>query len=290
MEIETRTLFVDSNNIAQRIDNDEVNITIQDNFMTSGEGEYIDIQLVSFSCKNDLYLITEVNDVLPVVYNSILYTPTLTHGFPSVLSVDNEVKSDLDTITGISWSVTYSQYTGKITMSGTFETNPINLALDFTQENTCAKLLGFNNEYYSFTQNGTTWSLTAPYTVSLGSRVRSLYIRCSLIEGNYQTVPIGITNAPILANIPITVAPLQFIEYKDTNNLFQSHVAGKNMTSFNMRITDTDGRNVGLNSGWTAVLKLKLIKEDTNKDIRELLQKQVDLSEIKFLNKSKREI
>ena len=289
MEIETRTLFIDSNSITQRNGNDEVNITIQENFMTANEGEYLDVQLVSFSCKNDLYLITEVNDVLPVVYNSVLYTPTLTHGFPSVLSVDNEIKADLDNITGVSWNVTYSQYTGKITMTATFVTNPINLALDFTQDNNCAKLLGFENEYYSFTQTGSEWSLTAPYTVSLGSRVRALYLRTGLIEGNFQTARVGITNTPLLASIPITVAPLQYVEFEDANNLFQSHIAGNAIKSFTMRITDADNRNVGLNSGWTAVLKFKRIKEDVYGDLRDLMKKQVDLSEIKFLSKNKKQ-
>lgn len=289
MEIETRTVFIDSNSITQRNGNDEVNVTIQDDFMTANLGEYLDVQLVSFSCKNDLYNITSVNDVLPVVYNSILYTPNLTHGFPSVLTLDNEIKADLDSITGISWSVTYSSYTGKITMTGTFSVNPINLALDFTQDNTCAKLLGFDNQYYSFDQDGNTWTLTAPYTVSLGSRVRALYLRTTLIEGNFQTANIGISNTPLLAAIPITVAPLQFIEFHDTNNLYQSHIAGNKVKSFTFRITDADNRNVGLNSGWNCVLKFKRIKEDVYADLRELMKKQVDLQEIIFLQKSKKD-
>lgn len=289
MEIETRTIFLDSNTITQRIGNDEVNVTIQDNFMTANAGEYLDVQLISFSCKNDLYGITDVNNILPVVYNSVLYTPSLTNGFPSVLTVDNEIKTDLDNITGVNWTVSYNQYTGKITMSATFLSAPTNLALDFTQDNTCAKLIGFDNQYYSFNQVGNVWSLTAPYTVSLGSRVRALYLRTNLIEGNYQTAPIGITNVPLLASIPLTVAPLQFVEFHDTNNLFQSHIAGNSVKSFTFRITDADNRNVGLNSGWTAVLKFKRIKEDVYGDLRELMKKQVDLSEIKFLNKNKKQ-
>lgn len=287
MEIESRTIFIDSNNVSQRIGNDELNITIQDNFMTSQKGEYIDIELVSFSCKNDLYLLTDTNNVLPIVYNSILYTPQLTNGFPSVLSIDNEIKADLESITGETWTVSYSQYTGKITMTATFQNNPTNLALDFTQDNTCAKVLGFENEYYSFTQNGNVWSLSAPFTVSLGSRVRSIYLRCSLIEANYQTASVGINNAQILANIPITVAPLQFIEYHDTNSLFRSHITGNAVKSFTLRLTDAQNRNIGLNSGWTCVLKVKRMLEDTNKDLRELLKKQVDLAEVKFLAKNK---
>ena len=287
MEIESRTIFVDSSTVSQRIGNDELSITIQDNFMTSKDGEYMDMELISFSCKNDLYLITEVNDVLPIIYNSILYTPNLTHGFPSVLSIDNEIKADLDNITGVTWTVSYSQYTGKITMTATFVDNPTNLALDFTQDNTCAQLIGFENQYYSFIQNGNVWSLTSPYTVSLGSRVRSLYLRCSLIESNYQTAPVGINNAQILASIPITVAPLQFIEYQDQNNQFRAHLAGNSMKSFTLRVTDAHNRNVGLNSSWQCVLKVKRMLEDTNKDLRELLKKQVDLAEVKFLAKNK---
>lgn len=289
MEIESRTIFVNSDTIPQRIGNDEVSITVQDNFLVAGEGEYLDVQLVQFSCKNDLYLITDLNNVLPIIYNSVLHTPRLTNGFPSVLSIDNEIKTDLEAITGATWSVTYSQYTGKITMSATFATAPTNIAFDFTQDNTCAKLIGFENQYYSFIQNGNTWSLTAPYTVSLGSRVRTLYLRTNLIEGNYQTDTVGVNGVNILASIPITVAPLQFIEYEDTNNLFQSHIAGKTMKSFNLRVTDANNVNVGLNSGWTAVLKVKLMKEDMNGDLRDLLKKQVDLAELKFLDKSRRQ-
>ena len=286
MEIESRTIFIDSNNVSQRIGNDELNITIQDNFMTAEEGEYLDIELVSFSCKNDLYLLTDTNNVLPIVYNSILHTPKLSNGFPSVLSIDNEIKADLDSITGATWYVSYSQYTGKITMTATFENNPTNLALDFTQDNTCAKVLGFENEYYSFIQVQNTWSLTAPYTISLGSRVRSIYLRCSLIEANYQTASGGINNAQIFANIPITTAPLQFVEYHE-KGIFQSHIAGRSVKSFTLRLTDAQNRNIGLNSGWTCVLKVKRMLEDTNKDLRELLKKQVDLAEVKFLAKNK---
>lgn len=289
MEIESRTIFVDSDTITQRVGNDEVNITVSDNFITANEGEYLDMQLVQFSCKNDLYLITDANNVLPIVYNGTTYNRNLTNGFPSVLSVDNEIKADLEAVTGVTWTVTYSSYTGKITMSATFLSNPSQLAFDFVnEENSCHELLGFENEYYSFEQNGNVWSLTAPYTVSLGSRVKALYIRTSLIEGNYQTAPVGISSQQILASIPITVAPLQYIEYHDTNNLFQSHISGIKMNSFNIRITDSSNRNVGLNSGWTAVIKIKKMKEDVNSDMKDLMKRQVDLSELTFLNKNKK--
>ena len=289
MEVETRTVYIDSDNITNKTGNDEVYIENQIDLMKAGINEYIDVELVSFVARNDFYQMTDSNNAFGIRQNSSTTNYTLQNGFPSVLSIDNELKTDLEAATGETWTVSYSNYTAKITMSSTYSGSvPTDLALDFTVANNAALMLGFNEAVTPFVIAGQNVSLTAPNAVNLSSRVRNMYIRSSLIEDQYEANVDGLDNRDILASIPITVSPLNYVSFTNSTDSYRSHIKGQTVGSFNIRITNRQNELLGLNSGFQVVLrfyKMRRPSEATNM----ILKRMLDIQELKWLSKAERE-
>lgn len=288
MEVETRTIYIDSDNLSNKVANDEVYIENQIALMRAGIDEYIDVELVSFVARNDFYQMTDSNNAFGIRQNSTTTTYNLTNGFPSVLSIDNELKADLEAATGETWSVSYSNYTAKITMSATYvDLVPSDLALDFSVANTAAKMLGFDSAIYAFNISGQNVTLTAPNAVNLSSRVKNMYIRTSLIEDQYEANVDGLDNRDILASIPVDVSPLNYLSFTNSTDSYRSHIKGRVVGSFNVRITNRENELLGLNSGFQIVLrfyKMKRPDDATNM----ILKRMLDIQELKWLSKEER--
>ena len=288
MEVETRTIYIDSDNLTNKVGNDEVYIENQIALMRAGIDEYIDVELVSFVARNDFYQMTDSNNAFGIRQNSSTTTYNLTNGFPSVLSIDNELKADLESATGETWSVTYSNYTAKITMSATYSgAIPADLALDFSVTNTAALMLGFNSAIYAFSIDGQNVTLTAPNAVNLSSRVKNMYIRTSLIEDQYEANVDGLDSRDILASIPVDVSPLNYLSFTNNTDSYRSHIKGRVVGSFNVRITNRENELIGLNSGFQIVLrfyKMKRPDDATNM----ILKRMLDIQELKWLSKEER--
>ena len=289
MEVETRTIYIDSDNLTNRVGNDEVYIENQIDLMKANRDEYIDVELVSFVARNDFYQMTDSNNAFGIRQNSSTTNFTLQNGFPSVLSIDNEFKQDLETATGQTWSVSYSNYTGKISFNSTYtSTPPTDLALDFSVANSTYRMVGFDNAIYPFTINGLNVSLTAPNVVNLGERVKNLYIRTSLIEDQYEANVDGLDNRDILAAIPIVVSPLNYISFTNATDSYRSHIKGKSVGSFNIRITNRQNELVGLGSGFQCVLRFYKVKYP-DQSVPMILKRMLDITELKWLKKEERE-
>jgi len=287
---EVKYLFIDSDEITNKTGNDEVYIEVQQDIMRADEraGEYIDVELITFNCRNDFYQMTDSNNAFGIRQNTYTTIYTLQNGFPSVLSIDNELKADLETETGETWNVTYSNYTGKITLQCNYAgTVPSDLAVDFTVENSAYKMLGFDNDIYAFDVDGSNVSLTAPYTINLSSRIKALNMRTSLIEDNYEGSIDGVVNSDILAVVPVSVSPLNYIVLDPQTEAFRSHIASHRVSSFTFRITDEAGNLAGLNSGFTATLRFRRMRENGNETVN-ILREMFDLQQIKWLNKTDR--
>lgn len=285
---EVKYLFIDSDEIVNKVGNDEVYVEVQQPIMIADEsqGEYIDVELISFSCRNDFYQMNDSNNAFGIRSVGTTTTYTLQNGFPSVLSIDNELKADLETETGEIWNVTYSNYTGKITMSSTYTSGfpPSDLALDFTVANSAYKMLGFDSAVYEFNIVGATATLTAPHTVNLGSRIKALNVRTSLIEDNFEGSSDGIVSSDILGVIPVVVSPLNYIVFDPTTEAFRTHIGSHRVSSFTFRVTDETGILAGLNSGFQATLRFRRMRED-NKENTGILREMLDLQQMKWLTK-----
>jgi len=288
---EVKYIFLDSDEITNKQGNDSVYVEVQQDLMRADEskGEYIDMELVSFNCRNDFYQMNDSNNAFGIVKNGNTTLYTLRNGFPSVLSIDNEIKVDLEIETGETWSVIYDNYTGLITMSSNFSgVVPSDLALDFSVANSCNKMIGFDNIIYPFSVNGSIVSLTAPKSVNLSSRIKALNIRTSLIEDNFEADINGVRNSDILGIVPVAVPPLDYIELQPQPDLFKSHISSHKVSSFFVRITDEAGNPAGLNSGFQATFRFTRVRpstEQSNKYLREMLE----IQQLKWLKKDQKE-
>lgn len=288
---EVRYIFVDSDEITNKVGNDAVYVEVQQDIMRADErkGEFIDVELISFNCRNDFYQMNDSNNAVGIRNGGMTTTYTLRNGFPSVLSIDNELKEDLEANTGQTWTVAYSNYTGKITFSSTYtSTPPADLALDFTVDYSCYKMIGFTNAIYPFTIDGNNVSLTAPRVVNLSSRIKALNIRMSLIEDNYESTSNGLNNSDVLATLPVDVAPLQYITLTPTTEAFRTHINSHRVSSFTIRITDSENELAGLNSGFNMVLRLRRVRGSDTQNTA-LLKEMLDLQQLKWLSKEEKQ-
>lgn len=289
---EVKYIFLDSDEITNKQGNDSVYVEVQQDLMRADEskGEYIDVELVSFNCRNDFYQMTDSNNAFGIVQNGITNIYTLRNGFPSVLSIDNEIKTDLDTETGETWNVSYSSYTGLITMTATYAgAIPADLALDFSVPNSCYKMVGFDNIVYPFSVNGNVVSLTAPKSVNLSSRIKALNIRTSLIEDNFEADINGVKNSDVLGVVPVAVSPLDYITLTPTTDAFRSHISSHKVSSFFVRVTDETGAPAGLNSGFQATFKL--IRVRPSNDIgNKYLKDMLEIQQLKWLKKEDKKL
>lgn len=287
MEIETKTIYIDSDNLENKVENDEVYIENQISVMSADvkNGEYIDVELVSFVARNDFYQMNDSNNTFSFTQNGTTTTYHLQNGFPSVLSIDNELKQDLEDATGQIWNVSYSNYTGKITLSSNYDTTPpADLAVNFDVLNSCFRMIGFDKANYPFVINGNNVSLTAPRVVNLGSRVKAVYIRTSLIQDQYEANAQGLDTRDILGTIPLEVSPLQNISFVNATDSFRHHIKGNNITSFNIRITNRENELIGLNSGFQLVLRFYKVKKPSETQ-EKILRDMFELQQIKWINK-----
>lgn len=288
---EVRYIFVDSDEISNKVGNDAVYVEVQQDIMRADErkGEFIDVELISFNCRNDFYQMNDSNNSFGIRNGGTTTTYSLQNGFPSVLSIDNELKTDLEAATGQTWNVSYSTYTGKISLSSTYSTTPpADLALDFTVSFSCAKMIGFTDTIYPFTINGNQVSLTAPRVVNLSSRIKALNIRMSLIEDNFESTTAGLNNSDILATIPVDVAPLQYITLTPQTDAFRTHINSHRVSSFTIRITDSANDLAGLNSGFNMVLKLSRVRGNDTQNTK-ILGEMLDLQQLKWLSKEEKQ-
>ena len=288
---EVRYIYIDSDEITNKIGNDAVYVEVQQDIMRADErkGEFIDVELISFNCRNDFYQMNDSNNTFGIRNGGITTTYSLRNGFPSVLSIDNELKQDLESNTGQTWTVSYSNYTGKITLSSTYtSTPPTDLALDFTVDYNCAKMIGFTQAIYPFTIDGNNVSLTAPRVVNLSSRIKALNIRMSLIEDNYESTSNGLNDSNVLATLPVDVAPLQYITMNPTTEAFRAHINSHRVNSFTVRITDSQNELAGLNSGFNMVLRLRRVRGSDTQNTA-LLKEMLELQQLKWLNKEEKQ-
>jgi hypothetical protein len=84
--------------------------------------------------------------------------------------------------------------------------------------------------------------------------LEAIYLRTNLMGGNYQTFgherylpdQNGLTETQIFARIPLNRAcfdPIfEFVQYEDSNDLFQINLQQKHLDSFEMYVTDDKGR------------------------------------------------
>lgn len=267
--VEDMTVYVDSSKAYRNNGHDDdVDIDITTGVMECGEDEHIDVELLEFVCKRDFYSVQTYNSSFSIYYSGANHTYAITTGFPNVNNLTTELKTDLQTaFPTATWTVVYSAYTGKLTITGTQATTfPADLALNMNISNSAYRLLGFELASYPFTGAGTTSvSLSSAKPVNLQGE-EAIYFRCSLVNKNKQTTAYeSLVASDILGKMDIIVSPLNnIVFYTQALGMFRVGTTQKNLMSFNIRLTNEDNQLIGLNSNFQATLRFYKMRKADN--------------------------
>lgn len=279
-EIEKQILFIDSDKASIKLSNDDIYIDVNSNLMIcQDENEYIDVCLSEFTCSRDFYSVDDSNNNFSIYYNGTDHFYQITNGFPSVLTIDEELKQDLETeFTGETFTVQYLKYEGKIEISSTFTgAVPADLSLNFNVNNSAYKIFGFSKDIHPFNIVGQNISLKGDTLVNVGGTKKDIFIRTSLVNLNNENSLDGIIQNNILGKIPVLVAPLNTISFFDINNeIFRTKINSNTITGFNIRLTTEDVNTlIGLQSNFLMTLtffKMRFIEDQNTRILNNLYE------------------
>ena len=285
--IETKILFVDSSKSSEKSSEDNFTVQIPNKIMTCEEDEYIEVELSEFTCKRDFYAVQNFNKFFSIYHTGTDHSYSLREGNPNVINIDNELKTDFEAeFPGETFTVSFDQYTGKITISATFTgTVPADLALNTNVDNSAFEVIGFTKKNHAFTINGQAVSLTGDRPVNMSGE-QNIFLRTSLVSENVNnSLNSGLVLSNILAKFPILSAPYSNITFFNTDHLFTTRINSKNINSFTVRLTNENEDLIGLQSNSMMTFtfrKYRTIKDDAEDYLKQMLE----IQRLKFIKKN----
>ena len=290
-EVQKLILFIDSAK-SDRRSHDDFDVAIKNKTMEAGDNEYIEMEITEATARRDFYAVQNFNKHFNIYYSSSGKAYSLQEGNPTSATLDTELKNDFQaefsTATGHShdetFTVSFSQYTGRITISSTFQGSvPSDLALDTNVDNSCFEIIGFSKKRHNFTIDGQNITLTGDLPINVQGE-QNIFMHCTLVQGNFQNNTDGLQNTDLVAKFPILSAPYSNLTFFNTGRLFISRVSAKKLLGFRIRLTNEDNTLIGLQTNFTAILtfrKYKIVEDKTETAIKELIR----LERLKMLKK-----
>ena len=290
-EVQKLILFIDSAK-SDRRSHDDFDVAIKNKTMEAGENEYIEMEITEATARRDFYAVQNFNKHFNIYYSSSGKPYSLQEGNPTSATLDTELKNDFQaefsTANGHShdetFTVSFSQYTGRITISSTFQGSvPADLALDTNVDNSCFEIIGFSKKRHNFTIDGQNITLTGDLPINVQGE-QNIFMHCTLVQGNFQNNTDGLQNTDLVAKFPILSAPYSNLTFFNTGRLFISRVSAKKLLGFRIRLTNEDNTLIGLQTNFTAILtfrKYKIVEDKTETAIKELIR----LERLKMLKK-----
>ena len=290
-EVQKLILFIDSAK-SDRRSHDDFDVAIKNKTMEAGDNEYIEMEITEATARRDFYAVQNFNKHFNIYYSSSGKAYSLQEGNPTSATLDTELKNDFQaefsTANGHShnetFTVSFSQYTGRITISSTFQGSvPSDLALDTNVDNSCFEIIGFSKKRHNFTIDGQNITLTGDLPINVQGE-QNIFMHCTLVQGNFQNNTDGLQNTDLVAKFPILSAPYSNLTFFNTGRLFISRVSAKKLLGFRIRLTNEDNTLIGLQTNFTAILtfrKYKIVEDKTETAIKELIR----LERLKMLKK-----
>jgi len=290
-EVQKLILFIDSAK-SDRRSHDDFDVAIKNKTMEAGEDEYIEMEITEATARRDFYAVQNFNKHFNIYYSASGKAYSLQEGNPTSATLDTELKNDFQaefsTANGHThnetFTVSFSQYTGRITISSTFQGSvPADLALDTNVDNSCFEIIGFSKKRHNFTIDGQNISLTGDLPINVQGE-QNIFMHCTLVQGNFQNNTEGLQNTDLVAKFPILSAPYSNLTFFNTGRLFISRVSAKKLLGFRIRLTNEDNTLIGLQTNFTAILtfrKYKIVEDKTETAIKELIR----LERLKMLKK-----
>ena len=213
-EVQKLILFIDSAK-SDRRSHDDFDVAIKNKTMEAGEDEYIEMEITEATARRDFYAVQNFNKHFNIYYSSSGKAYSLQEGNPTSATLDTELKNDFQaefsTANGHThnetFTVSFSQYTGTITISSTFQGSvPADLALDTNVDNSCFEIIGFSKKRHNFTIDGQNISLTGDLPINVQGE-QNIFMHCTLVQGNFQNNTDGLQNTDLVAKFPILSAP-----------------------------------------------------------------------------------
>ena len=285
-EIQKIVAFIDSDKASIKLSNDDVFIDIPNRIMNCvDDSEFIEVILTEFSCNRNFYSVNDNNNRFSIYYNGLDHFYTIDNGFPNVLDLDTQLKTDLENeFSGETFTIQFRKYDGKIIISSTFVGSvPSDLALNFDVENTCAEVFGFTATNHNFNIQGQVISLSSDKSVNVAGNIKEIYIRSSLVNDNLELSTDGLVNSDVLGKIPILVSPLSVINFFDNGNgLYKQRLSTSNLTGFNLRLTDENNNLINLNSNFLITLTFIKYRKVEDEKIK-ILKNMYELDRLKLI-------
>ena len=291
-ETQRLIIFIDSAKSVRK-SHDEFEVFINNRAMECEDDEFINMEITEATMRRDWYSVQNFNKHFNIYYSSSGKPYSLTEGNPTSATLDTELKNDFEKEFSVanghthneSFTVSFSQYRGTITISSTFQGSvPSDLALDTDIDNSAFEIIGFSKKRHSFTIDGQNITLTGDLPINvLGEQ--SVFMRTTLTNANFGNNEIGLVDSDIVAKFPILTAPYSNLTFFNTGNLFTSRINQKSLTGFRVRLTNENNVLIGLNSNFTAVITFKKMKKVIDKT-KETIEELIRIERLKLLKKN----
>lgn len=291
--VETKLLFINSDDANIRLSNDDIFVDINTTFMRvqDPDNEHIEVCLSEFVANRNFYSVDDTNNRYSIYYNSTDHFYTLNNGFPNILDINAQLKTALQTeFAGQTFLVSYIRQTGNIRIECDFSgaTPPADLQMNFAVDNSCYREMGFTYNYHPFNIVGTVVDLEGDAPVNVLGERKEVFVRSSLVSQSQSNTLDGLNNTDLLGKIPISVEPLANIVYQDSGaETYRQPISTKDVLSFNIRLTTSDPNQlIGLKSNFLMLLTFYKMAERRN-TTEELLSELVEIERLKFIRDDK---
>lgn len=214
-----------------RIDGKSDDFSIDFSQQVNVPNSYTHATLLSFACPKSYYLFNSTNNTFNLTESGTV-TVTIPPGNYNAGTLARSLITAITTAGGLfTYTIGIDQTTGKIsfTVSGNGGVQP---SFDFTDDNGCESILGFDASVYNFAGN----SLTSPKIINL-QLTQTVQLMTNIVKNN------------VLATIIPNSADFGYILYNEQNPSFTSHeLVGKEMKSARFWLLDgNNGRHLDLN-------------------------------------------
>jgi hypothetical protein len=196
----------------------------------SFNNNYDSISLLSFYCSKSYYLFNSNNNTFILIENGISKTVTIPIGNYNISTLVIQIIVSLNSVASYVYNATFSFLNGKLTftVTGNGGIQPI---FNFTSDNRCEEILGFDIDNYSFAGN----SLMGAYIVNL-QLTNTIQLLSNLV--NNDILSIIIPNSSDFSNIQYNEQSPEFASRKLISN---------KLNSCHFWLLDEAGDNLDLN-------------------------------------------
>jgi len=226
--------------------------------------EKIRLTMVDFVCNHSHYNIQTYNSSFNVIeFNpSKTYTITIPDGNYTISEISAIIKGLLNGESSKIWNISYDRNINKLTFSYSIG-DPVQI--DFNIDNTCAEILGFNEEIYYFTTNLTS------VNVACVSSEEAIYVRFpNLMSSNFEIINDGeVKISDVLCKIPLNTMPFSNIFYKNDSYLrsYSMIISERKIEEFHIRLTNENDVLLNLSREWTCCLLVEILEENTMENL-----------------------